>query len=240
MSDQKKSSIAKPDSQRSVEEFLKETEKLPVRSSTEQPGRLIFAMDATASRAATWDIACDLQGQMFTQTNELGGLEIQLVYFRGHRECKASKWVSQSPQLLRLMSSVTCLAGRTQIERVLKHALNEVKHAEVNALVYVGDSMEESLDSLGDLAGQLKLCGVPLFLFQEGDDLVAENAYQQLAQISGGAHCRLDHQSAKQLGELLRAVAIYAAGGRQAFDRYCRLAGPLTRRIGSQLGGTLR
>ena len=235
MGDHKKTSIDKPGNQRSVEEFLKETEKLPVRSNTDRPGRLIFAMDATASRAATWDIACDLQGQMFTQTSELGGLEIQLVYFRGHRECKSSKWVTRSSQLLHLMSSVRCLAGRTQIERVLKHALSEVKQADVNALVYVGDSMEESLDSLGDLAGQLKLCGVPLFLFQEGEDLVAENAYQQLAQISGGAHCRLNHQSANQLGELLRAVAVYAAGGRQAFDRYCRLAGPLTRRIGSQL-----
>ena len=238
MGDHKKTSIDKPGNQRSVEEFLKETEKLPVRSNTDRPGRLIFAMDATASRAATWDIACDLQGQMFTQTSELGGLEIQLVYFRGHRECKASKWVTRSSQLLHLMSSVRCLAGRTQIERVLKHALSEVKQADVNALVYVGDSMEESLDSLGDLAGQLKLCGVPLFLFQEGDDLVAENAFRQLAQISGGAHCRLNHQSANQLGELLRAVAVYAAGGRQAFDRYCRLAGPLTKRIGSQLSNS--
>ena len=45
--------------------------------------RLIFAMDATASREPTWDRACQVQGQMFLETAALGGLEVQLVYYRG-------------------------------------------------------------------------------------------------------------------------------------------------------------
>ncbi len=219
----------------SVDAFLEQVDQLPQKSDG-QTGKLIFAMDATASRSATWDMACELQGQMFSNTEALGGLDVQLVYFRGFRECRASKWVSDSNRLLRLMTSVSCLAGKTQIERVLRHGLAEVQAgSEVNALVYVGDSMEESADLLGDLAGQLKLSGVSLFIFQEGNDPVASAAFGQLARLSGGAHCSLDQHSARQLGELLNAVAVYAAGGRQAFDEFCRLQGPLAKQLAGQL-----
>ena len=43
-------------------------------------GRLIFALDATASREPTWDRACRIQGEMFEATAALGGLDIQLVF----------------------------------------------------------------------------------------------------------------------------------------------------------------
>lgn len=236
MNDQKKSEISQCSTETSVDEFLEQVEKLPVPKQSGEGGRLVFAMDATASRSPTWDIACDLQGQMFTETSAMGGLDIQLVYFRGFRECKSTKWISESAKLLRLMSSVTCLAGKTQIERVVKHTLAEIKAgSKVNALLYVGDCMEESADLLGDLAGQLGLSGVPMFIFQEGSDRVASDAFKQMAQLSGGAHCSLDRNSAAQLGELLRAVAVFASGGRRAFDEHCRLAGPLTQKIARQL-----
>ena len=57
-------------------------------------GRLIFALDATASREPTWDRACRIQGEMFEATAALGGLEIQLVFYRGFSECKASRWMT--------------------------------------------------------------------------------------------------------------------------------------------------
>ena len=230
-----KKDISKRETETSVDAFLDQVNQLP-QTHSEGTGRLIFAMDATASRAPTWDIACDLQGQMFSNTKGLGGLQIQLVYFRGFRECRASKWVSDSSQLHRLMSSVSCLAGRTQIARVLKHALSEVRGgSEVNALVYVGDCMEEPLDELGDLAGRLKLSGVPVFVFQEGNDPVAHQAFSQVAALSGGAHSSLDRSSAHQLGLLLNAVAVYAAGGRAAFNEHCRLTGGMVKRLGKQL-----
>jgi len=233
MSERKK--ISKRKEETSIDAFLDQVNQLP-QKRTEESGKLIFAMDATASRKPTWGIACDLQGQMFANTKALGGLQVQLVYFRGFQECKASKWVSESARLLRLMSSVSCLAGRTQIERVFKHALAEVRSgSEVNALVYVGDCMEESVDKLGDLAGQLKLSGVPVFIFQEGNDPVARDAFRQLAVLSGGAHSSLDRHSAKQLAELLNAVAIFAAGGRKAFDEHCQLAGNQVKHLNRQL-----
>ncbi len=179
-------------------------------------GRLIFAMDATMSRAPTWDMALKLQGDMFSAVQEVGGLDVQLVYFRGMGECRASKWVSNPAALARLMTSVSCHGGLTQIGKVLSHALDECKKQKVNALVYVGDCMEEQVDRLCARAGELTLLGVPVFLFQEGDDSAARSAFRDIARLTKGAWCRFDRGSAKQLRELLTAVAVYAAGGRKA------------------------
>src|SRR6478735_2200005 len=66
-------------------------------------GRLIFALDATASRGPTWDQACRIQGEMFEATAALGGLDIKLVYYRGFSECKASRWLSTAADLPRAM-----------------------------------------------------------------------------------------------------------------------------------------
>lgn len=220
---------------RAVNEFLEKVENLPKTQVGDRAGKLIFAMDATASRANTWDMACKLQGDMFAKSSTVGSLELQLVFFRGYDECKSTKWLSNPMDLLRLMSKVTCLAGRTQIERVLKHAVAEAKSGQVDALVYVGDCMEESLDQLGALAGELKILGVPVFIFQEGHDSVASRAFGQLAAISGGAHCSLDHNSPQQLGQLLNAAAVYAAGGRPALDEHARLTGGMAKKLLGQL-----
>jgi hypothetical protein len=179
-------------------------------------GRLIFAMDATMSRAPAWDMALKLQGEMFSAVKEVGGLDVQLVYFRGMGECRASKWVSDPAALARLMTGVSCHGGLTQIGKVLAHALDECKKRKVNALVYVGDCMEEQVDRLCARAGELALLGVPVFLFQEGDDSKAQSAFREIARLTKGAYCRFDRGSAQQLRELLTAVAVYAAGGRKA------------------------
>ena len=61
-------------------------------------GRLMFALDATASRAPTWAIARELQAKMFREAAPIGKLDVQLVYYRGD-ECRTSKWVSSGEQL---------------------------------------------------------------------------------------------------------------------------------------------
>jgi len=183
-------------------------------------GRLIFAMDATMSRQPTWDLALELQGDMFRAVKEVGGLDVQLVYFRGHGETRASKWVSDPEALARLMRGVACQGGYTQIRKVLAHARRESEAAKVNAVVYVGDCMEENVDQLGDLAGQLGLLGVPVFLFQEGHEPNAERAFKEIARLTRGAYCRFDAGSARQLRELLAAVAVYATGGRKALKDF--------------------
>ena len=179
-------------------------------------GRLVFAMDATMSREATWDLALGLQAEMFQTVKSVGGLDVQLIYFRGAGECRASKWVSDPDALARLMTSVRCAGGFTQIRKILSHTRDETEKRKVNALVYVGDCMEEDVDLLCGRAGELALLGVPVFLFQEGFDPDATRAFKEIARLTKGAHCRFDHGSAAQLRELLTAVAAYAAGGRAA------------------------
>src|ERR1700730_14262795 len=182
-------------------------------------GRLIFALDATMSRQPTWDMACALQADMFREAASLGSLEIRLVYYRGVNECRASSWISDSAQLARLMGKIDCRGGNTQIGRVLTEARREARASGVRAVVFVGDAMEEGVDDLCARAGELGMLKVPVFMFQEGHDIAAEQAFREIARLTGGAWCRFDPGAAAQLRELLRAAAAYAAGGREALMR---------------------
>ncbi len=205
-------------SDRDVAEFIARMKMLAPQTAAGR-GRLVFAMDATMSRQPTWDMALGLQADMFRAVKEVGGLDVQLVYFRGAGECRASKWVSDPDALARLMTTVSCQGGYTQIRKVLSHARQETDRKRINALVYVGDCMEEDVDDLCGRAGELKLLGVPVFLFQEGHDAMTERAFREIARLTHGAYCRFDSGSAAQLRELLSAVAVYAAGGRAALER---------------------
>lgn len=201
-----------------IADFLARVKAAPAPSVTGR-GRLVFAMDATMSRQPTWDMALALQSEMFEAVKAVGGLDVQLVYFRGHGECRASKWVSDPAALARLMTTVDCRGGYTQIGKVLSHARQETEKQRVAAVVYVGDCMEEDADDLCGRAGELALHGVPMFLFQEGADRRAEATFREIARLTRGAHCRFDPGAAQQLRELLTAVAVYAAGGRKALER---------------------
>lgn len=199
-------------------------------------GRLIFAMDATASREPTWDRACQLQAEMFESTADLGGLDVQLVFYRGFRECKASPFVSDARALLQRMTAVRCMGGHTQLKRVLAHARKQTEQQKVNALVFVGDCFEEEIDDVCQAAGELGLRGVPAFMFHEGPDPVAAKVFKEVARLTGGAYCPFDSRSAKQLKDLLGAVAVYAAGGLKALSDYGRRRGGEALRLTSQVG----
>ena len=209
-----------PSSRREVDAFLDAARAVPAKA--EARGRLIFAMDATASREPTWDRATHLQSGMFQAAAGLGGLAVQLCYYRGFGEFKASGWVTDAEAMIRLMTSVFCLGGATQIAKVLRHAVAESKRGKVDALVFVGDCMEEDVDVLAALAGELGLRGVPVFLFHEGDDAAAARAFRHIAKLTKGACCPFDASSPGQLRDLLTAVAVYASGGRAALDALAR------------------
>jgi hypothetical protein len=150
-----------------------------------QRGRLIFGLDATASRQETWDTACQLQADMFREAGNIGGLEIQLVYYRGLDECKASHWTTDARELARAMSRIICEGGYTQIGRVLEHARKEHQRQAISAVVFVGDAMEESAPTLFDAAAGL---GAPLFMFQKGGDPDVARVFAELARLSKGAY----------------------------------------------------
>lgn len=218
-----------------VQDFLRKVAMTPVLKSSNEKGRLIFALDATASREPTWDRASHLQAEMFQETASLGGLEIQLAFYRGFGEFKATKWAADQGTLMRQMTGVYCLAGETQLRKVLRHAVAETKKRKVDALVFIGDCVEEDVDKLGAIAGELGILGTPAFLFQEGGDPIAEFAFRQIAKLTNGAYCPFDSVSAQTLRELLRAVAVFAAGGRKALEILANNEGGAVRQIAHQV-----
>ncbi|MFT5013692.1 MAG: hypothetical protein ACI9HA_002351 [Dinoroseobacter sp.] len=216
-----------------VGRFLETVKRVPARKTGTEPGRLIFAMDATLSRAATWDMATHIQNEMFDSTANLGGLAIQLCHFKGFREFSSSDWCTDGDALRDQMSRVRCSGGQTQIHRVLSHCLNENRRQKIQALVFVGDAMEENADSLCELAGQMGISKIPAFVFQEGVDQTTRQTFQEIARLSGGAYAPFNLTSADELKSLLSAVAVYAAGGSKALlnIKNNKAVGLLTRQL---------
>jgi hypothetical protein len=200
-----------------VAAFLRQARAVAPRNDGRR-GRLIFALDATMSRQPTWDAACDLQSEMFAATDKAGGLSVQLVYFRGRDEARASPWVDEADRLRRIMARIACHGGLTQIGRVLDHAAKEAAREPVAALVYVGDAMEEQIDALCAQTGALALRGTRAFMFLEGHDPAAERAFREIARLTRGAFLPFDRAAPGELRALLGAVATYAAGGRAALE----------------------
>ncbi len=216
--------------------FVETARRVPAPSQGTR-GRLIFALDATMSRQPTWDLAQGLQAKMFQVAAGLGGLDVQLAYFRGFNECRASKFVSGGQGLAELMGRIEVRGGETQIRKVLAHARDEAKRAKVGALVFVGDAMEENPERLAALAGELALQGVKAFMFQEGHDLAARRTFSEIARLTGGAYSAFDAGASARLEALLRAAAAYAAGGHAALAREAD-ADPAARLLLSQMRGS--
>ena len=240
MADEKKGSegqLPAEAKQAEVEAFLRQVATMPALRRDSGRGRLIFALDATGSREPSWDRACQIQGEMFQATESLGGLDVQLVFYRGLDECKASRWLARAKDLLAAMRKVNCIGGQTQIARVLGHAVSEAKAGHVDALVFVGDAFEEPLATVTQLAGELALLNVPAFLFHEGGDPEVASAFREITRLTRGAYCPFDSTSAEQLKELLGAVAVFAAGGRKALTDYGRRTGGAALRLTRQMAG---
>ena len=204
-----------------------------------QRGNLIFALDATASREHTWDSAAAAAGFDVPR----GRLDRRrstcswstFAALQGYdAECKASDWVGNPMQLAALMAKIRCETGKTQIGRVLDHALRETTKRPIGALVFVGDAAEEPRDQLVVAARKLAEAGTPVFMFQEGDDQIARLRFSEIAEVSRGAYHKFDAGSARQLGELLRAVAAFAVGGVVALEKQDSAAARLLLR---QVGG---
>ena len=210
-------------SSRDVDAFLSKAARVPALSQVK--GRLVFAIDATMSRQPTWNKARAIQSDMFGVAESIGGLAVQLVYFRGLSEFTASEWVTTPSALAQRMQRVTCASGATQLCRVLAHTAEEARRTKIGALVYVGDCFEESPDIAQAEAAKLALLGVPAFMFHEGHEPAAESVFREIARLTHGVYARFDAGAARQLRELLMAAAVFAAGGAAALKDYGKRVG---------------
>ena len=201
-----------------IDSFLNKSQT--IATVRKQQPRLLFAVDATASRQPTWDRASHLQQEMFLAAQQGTTLSVQLCYYRGFADFHAGPWTTDSEALARQMGQVSCEGGHTQIERLLRHALAEHGKNRLRAVVFIGDALEENPDTLCQLAGQCGLLQLPLFIFQEGQMGDARSCFSSMARLSKGAWASFDNHSASALASLLGAVASYAAGGRAALEQH--------------------
>lgn len=217
-----------------VDQFLTLLDKTTDQCQSHS-ARLLFALDATASREGTWNEARRLHATLFDVAAEYRGrLKVQLCFYQGFDLFQRSEWLDDAQALKQRMLQVQCLGGYSQIEKVLLHATHETQRSAIKAVVFIGDALEEDPDRLCHLAGQLGLLNTPLFIFQEGEDARTESVFKQMAQLSQGAWARFDARSAGQLEALLRSVAAYATGGLSALKndpRAPRIALDLIRQL---------
>jgi hypothetical protein len=224
----------KRSSSKDIAAFLDATARNPTLAQVK--GRLIFAVDATMSRQPMWDAATEIQSDMFEVAQSIGGLAVQLVYFRGRGEFDVSEWTTTPSALAARMRDVRTRSGFTQLRRVLAHAAGEARRTKVGALVYVGDCFEENPDVVTKDAAGLALLGVPAFMFHESDDSNAAAMFREVARLTHGVYARFDAGAARSLRDLLRAAAVYAAGGNAALNRFAELTGGEVLRLAHSIG----
>jgi hypothetical protein len=197
--------------------------------------RLILALDATASREATWDHAARVQSEIFEAVAGRGGVAVKLVFYRGFNECRASRWLNNAASLHAAMAQVRCAAGETQIGRVLALARDEARQHRIGALVLVADAMEEGSTQLCAQAAELGSLRVPLFILQEGYDPFAAKTFQAMCRAANGACLPFDLASIGRLKALLGGIASYATGGFDALEAYGRKTGGQVWQLTQQL-----
>jgi hypothetical protein len=189
-----------------VEQFLSTRKAITAGYS-----KLVFSVDCTASRAATWTAAQKLQSKMLR--DHAGDLMLKLVFFRGD-ELRESAWTSDANRLATSMSKLECITGITQIARILRLAIREHETAgPIQALIFIGDACEEFEDELAGLASELGRHRLPAFVFQEGGDPVAERVLKLIAERSGGKYFRFNSKDVAGLAKQLGAVATFAVTG---------------------------
>lgn len=204
-------SITPSSRQAKVEAFLEKNRR---EIAAGGHGRLIFALDATASRQPTWDCAAKLQAQMFGAASGVSGLQVQLVFFRGV-QCQTSDWTRDANSLAAKMRKIFCESGTTQWLRVLRHIRQEHRRNPVSVAVCIGDAFEESADEAYAAVAEAP----KLVMVQEGDDPLVSAVFARLAEKTGGLHFKLGPDSTHELAELLRGLGAYAVGGPEALKR---------------------
>ncbi len=170
--------------------------------------KLLFSMDATASRQGSWDVAQQITSSMFDVIP--GGLKIALAHHSGGELGHVTAFRDDPAFFKSEIAKVRCRAGETALCEILEEA---TKISRLSTLIYIGDCFEESLERAKALSEELKEKKVPCFMFIEGRDPMAQSAFNLIAEITGGAVFPFELEAVIHIKEKLDAIAAYAAGG---------------------------
>jgi hypothetical protein len=173
--------------------------------------RLVFAVDATASREPAWAAARQVTDSLVKALP--GELDVSLAVHGGSRVHTFTEFTSNASVLRDRAAGVTCQAGLTRLLPILATSL---KQPSVRVIIYIGDVFEESLPHGRDLANQLGSRGTKLFVLHDTSDASARRdaeIFWDLAKRTGGCVLPFDANAPGRLRDLLSAVAVYAVGG---------------------------
>ncbi len=183
----------------------------PQDSATPTRPRLVFAVDATASREPAWAAARQVTDALVQALP--GELDVALAVHGGSRVHTFTGFTSDARTLRDRAAGVTCQAGSTRLLPILSASL---KQPAVRVVVYIGDVLEESLAHGRPLADQMGAQGIKLFVLHDTADRSAQRyaeVFWDLAKRTGGCVLPFDPSAPGRLRDLLSAMAVYAVGG---------------------------
>lgn len=213
-------------------------ETLAKALTQESRHRLLFSMDATASREASWNVAKEITDAMFKAVP--GILDVALAYHGGGRLQELTPFSPNAKVFLDKLHTVQCKAGTTALNDILDKATDI---SQLKALIYIGDCFEENPALAVELAQQLKLKGIRCFMFHDTssgsqgyDVATAHEVFGQIAQITGGALLPFDENSPEMVKQLLEVIAVYASLGIKALEQKAKYL-PAARLLLEQMKG---
>jgi hypothetical protein len=173
--------------------------------------RLVFAVDATASREPAWTAARQVTDALVKALP--GELDVALAVHGGSRVHTFTAFTNDARTLRDLAAGVECHAGLTRLLPILAASL---KRQAVRVVIYIGDVFEESLPQGRQLADQMGALGIKLIVLHDTADRGARRdaeVFWDLAKRTGGCVLPFDASASGRLRDILSAVAVYAVGG---------------------------
>lgn len=174
--------------------------------------RLVFAIDATASREPAWQAARDTTDALFDALP--GQLDVALAVHGGSRLHTFTGFTADPAGLRGTAAGIECQAGGTQLVEVLARSRDA---GDVKLVVYIGDVFEEDADEAAAVADTLRLRGCRVVILHDRGQAPAYDpsveVFQDIARRTGGAVLLFDARSKGKLREILEAVATLAVGG---------------------------
>jgi hypothetical protein len=173
--------------------------------------RLIFAVDATASREPAWAAARLVTDALFKALP--GELDVALAVHGGSRVRIFTDFTNNPAALRDQAAGVVCQAGMTRLLPILE---GSVKRTGIRVVVYIGDVFEESVTHGRRLADTMGQRGTKLIVLHDTADPAARRdaeIFWDLAKRTNGCVLPFDANASGRLRDLLSAVAVYAVGG---------------------------
>jgi hypothetical protein len=179
--------------------------ELPARARSQ---RLLFAVDATASRESAWNTAKRLTDTLFTAVPDR--CPISLAVHGGSRVHTFTPFTTNAASLRSKAASVQCEAGGTTLLPILRRAL---ALTDIGTIVYVGDHFEESKREAFGLAQLLAGQRTRLIVLHDGRNNATRAFFRLLAEATEGTVLPFDANAVDGLRDLLHAVVVMTVHG---------------------------